>query len=93
MERNEYLNLCRSCSVLPEGLHGIKLNVPDDCIVCFYDTKYYPQEYILGFDKVGNPTHTAILHDLKANSVIRCPLSKVEKYTNGGVDNEKRRNT
>ncbi len=71
MDRTEYLNLCKKVSLfLP--------NIPDDCLVEYDGITYYPQSYKLSFDK-GNTVHTAILHDLKANSVRRCPLEKVKR--------------
>ena len=71
MDRTEYLNLCKKVSVLSP-------NIPSDCLVEYDGVTYYPQSYQLSFDK-GEAIHTAILHDLKANSVMRCPLEKVIK--------------
>lgn len=71
MDRTEYLNLCKKVSVsLP--------NIPNDCLVEYGGTTFYPQAYQLSFDK-GTTIHTAILHDLRANSVMRCPLEKVKR--------------
>ena len=70
MDRTEYLNLCKKVSILP--------TIPTDCIVEYDGINYYPQAYELSFDK-GETKHMAILHDLKANSVMRCPLDRVEK--------------
>lgn len=71
MDRTEYLNLCKKVSVLSP-------NIPSDCLVEYDGVTYYPQSYELSFSK-GEAIHTAILHDLKANSVMRCPLEKVIK--------------
>lgn len=69
MDRTEYLNLCKKASVfLP--------NIPDDCLVEYDGVTYYPEAYKLSFDK-GNTIHTAILHDLKAKSVMCCALDRV----------------
>lgn len=70
MDRTEYLNLCKKVSVLP--------NIPDDCQVEYEGVTYYPQAYQLSFIK-GTTVHTAILHGLKAKSVMYCPLDKVNK--------------
>ena len=68
MDRTEYLNLCKKVSVLG--------SVPSDCLVEYNGVTYYPQAYQLSFSK-GTTVHTAILHDLKANSVMCCPLDRV----------------
>ena len=71
MDRTDYLNLCKKVSIfLP--------NIPDDCLVEYDGITYYPQSYELSFIK-GNTIHTAIIHDLKANSVMCCPLEKVKR--------------
>jgi len=79
VDRKEYLEWCRDCAVLPDGLYGTKKQVSQDRIVYFEGLAYYPQSYILNFDKNGQAVHSAVLHDLKANSVTQCPLEKVEK--------------
>lgn len=75
MDRTEYLNLCKKVSIkLP--------HIPTDCIVEYDGIAYYPQAYELSFDK-GETKHIAVLHDLKANSVMRCPLDKVGLKSSG----------
>ena len=69
--------------MLKNGICGIKENVPDDLKVVHNGVVYYPVAYELSFDK-GQPTHTAILHDLKANAIIECNLERVEKYEQSG---------
>ena len=66
-------------SVLKNGICGIKENVPDELMVVYNGIKYYPVAYELSFDK-GQPTHTAILHDLQANSITSADLERVTKY-------------
>ena len=80
MQRTEYLELCQKVSVLNNGICGIKENVPDELMVVYSGIKYYPVAYKLSFDDKGNVRHTAILHDLKANSITSADLGKVEKY-------------
>lgn len=88
MERKEYLEWCRDCAVLPQGMYHIRRNVPDGRKVVFNGIPYYPQGYLLEFDERGATVHTAILHDLVANSVVRCPLQKVEKFHQEVVSSE-----
>ena len=67
MERKQYLELCQ------------KYAVGEDIRVKYKDTEYRPYRYELGFDKQGNSTHTAILKDLKANSIIYVMLKDVKE--------------
>ena len=79
MHRTAYLELCQKVSVLKNGICGIKENVPDELMVVYNGIEYYPTSYELSFDDKGNVRHTAILHDLKANSIINADLRKVKK--------------
>ena len=79
MDRKLYLELSQKVSVLKNGICGIKENVPNELIVVYNGIKYYPVSYELSFDN-GKPTHTTILHDLKANSITSADLGKVTKY-------------
>ena len=79
MDRKLYLELCQKASVLKNGVCGIKENVPDELTVLYNGIKYYPVAYELSFNN-GKPTHTAILHDLKANSIMNTDLERVIKY-------------
>lgn len=78
MQRNDYLQVCQKVSML-KSKSGIKQNVPDDLKVIYNGIIYYPVAYELSFDE-GRPKHTAILHDLKANSITSADLEKVTKY-------------
>lgn len=80
IERNIFLQMCQKVSVLKNGICGIKENVPNGLMVVYNDIKYYPVAYELSFDDKGNVRHTAILHDLKANSITSADLGKVTKY-------------
>ena len=80
MNRKLYIELCQKVSVLKSGICGIKENVPDELMVVCSGIKYYPVAYKLSFDDKGNVRHTAILHDLKANSIMNANLEKVAKY-------------
>lgn len=78
MERAEYLQMCQKCSVLKSEHCGTKENVPDDLKVIYDGIIYYPVAYELSFEN-GETQHTAVLHDLKSNSVTHAELSKVDK--------------
>ena len=80
IERNEFLQMCQKVSVLKNGVCGIKENVPDELKVIYNGIAYYPVSYELSFDDKGNVRHTAILHDLKANSIMNVNLERVTKY-------------
>lgn len=80
MERKLYLELCQKVSALKSGICGVKENVPDELKVAHNNIAYYPVAYKLSFDNKGGVLHTAILRDLKANSITECKLEKVEKY-------------
>lgn len=67
MERKRYLELCQ------------KYAVGCDVKVLYKDIKYHPYRYELGFDDKGNSIHTAILKDLKANSLLYCRLEDVKE--------------
>ena len=80
MQRDIFLQMCQKVSMLKSGICGIKENVPDELTVVYNGIKYYPVAYELSFDDKGNIRHTAILHDLKANSITSADLGKVIKY-------------
>lgn len=80
MQRNDYLQVCQKVSVLKNGISGIKENVPNELKVVYNGIKYYPVAYKLSFDDKGNVRHTAVLHDLKANSITSADLGTVMKY-------------
>lgn len=79
IDRKEYLEWCRECATLPRGTYGTRQMVPEYRKVNVNGMTYYPQGYLLEFDYDGRALHTAILHDLHANSIITCPLEKVIK--------------
>ena len=67
MERKRYLELCQ------------KYAVDGDIKVLYKGALYHPYRYELGFNDKGNSIHTAILKDLKANSVVYTMLENVEE--------------
>ena len=78
MDRKQYIELCRQCSMLKSGLLGIKCNVPDNLKVTYNGAEYYPVAYELSFNAAGETVHTAIIHDLKANSICHVLLRDVK---------------
>lgn len=79
MNRKEYLELCQKVSVLPETTMHIKAQIPPELTVSYNGIQFYPTGYEMTF-KQGVSQHTAILHDMKAHSVIYADLEKVERY-------------
>ena len=79
MDRTEFLQMAQKISVLKSGICGIKQNIPDDLKVIHNEIVYYPAAYELSFNN-GETQHTAILHDLNANSVTHADLERVSKY-------------
>ena len=67
MERKRYLELCQ------------RYAVGEDIRVKYKDTEYHPYRYELGFDDTGKSIHTAILKDLKANSVVYTMLESIKE--------------
>ena len=80
MERKQYLELCQKVAVLPSGVMGIKLEVPDELKVTAFGCTYYPEKRVAGFDSKGDLVLYARLHDLKSHSTIEVPLEDVEAY-------------
>ncbi|MBE7064171.1 MAG: hypothetical protein E7390_10375 [Ruminococcaceae bacterium] len=79
MDKKEYISRCQKVSVLPQGVGGIKQNVPDELCVLYKGLKLYPHAYMLAFDEVtGEPIHVAVLHDMDVNSIRHVDLAKVE---------------
>lgn len=76
-KRDDFINLCVKCSVLPSGSLGIKSNVPDMLQVKYNGVNYYPIGYAIKFRDDGSMMHVGILHDLKANTTIDVELDKV----------------
>lgn len=75
MDRNEYLKFCQSCSMYIES----KKEIPSNLFVMYENIKYIPFKYEMSFNK-GNVQNTAILKDLKANSVTYARLERVVNF-------------
>lgn len=73
MDRTTYLERMRAA--LYHIAHG---GLREGDIVTCGGMRYYPYRYVLGCDGDGNWTHTAVLHDLNADSVRDCRLEDVE---------------
>ena len=69
MERTKYLQLCQLNAVYPKSRK-----------VKFDGHEYYPVNYILGYDKTGQTTHTAQIKNVKAGQChLFVRLSEVEE--------------
>lgn len=83
MDRNKYLHLCRKCAMIKsEEVYGVKSNVPDELRVVYNGAEYYPDSYVLRFNRDGTVNHTSVIHDLHANSITHAPLEKVTEKVN-----------
>ena len=80
IERKTYLEMCQRVSVLTGGIFGIKQNVPDNLKVVYDGIAYYPVSLDISFDKDGRVINTAIIHSLRANSVIEINLKDIRPY-------------
>ena len=78
MNRADFLEMCKAVAVLPGGIGGVK-QTPPELHLKYNGMTFYPIGYKLSFTKYGNPAHTAILHDINANSIIECDLLKLER--------------
>lgn len=67
MERKRYLELCQ------------KYAIGCDVRVKYKDTEHRPYRYELGFDSNGKSIHTAILRDIKANSISYVRLENIKE--------------
>lgn len=66
MERKEFLLICQKNAISGEEL------------VTYNGIKYRPISYAIRFDKLGKAKHTAVLHSVKADSVLNVSLEDVE---------------
>ena len=83
MDRKEYLNLCRECAMMcDEGMYRMKVDVPECLHVVFQGCRYYPEGYQLSYNRDGSVVHTAIIHDLRANSICHVELAALTKAVN-----------
>ena len=47
-------------------------------LVTYDGVKYHPISYAIRFDKLGKAKHTAVLHSVKADSILNVKLEDVE---------------
>ena len=81
MDRKEFLQICQRVSVLPETTMHIKTAIPPELTVLYEGIQFYPVGYEMTF-KQGISQHTAILHDMKSNNIVKVKLERVERYVN-----------
>ena len=79
MDRKEFLQICQRVSVLPETTMHIKTEIPPELTVLYEGIQFYPVAYEMSF-KGGISQHTAILHDMKANNIVKVNLERVKRY-------------
>lgn len=58
-----------------------KTAIPPELTVMCDGIQFYPIGYEITF-KQGISQHTAILHDMKSNNIVKVKLERVEKYVN-----------
>ena len=80
MDRTEFFRIAQKVAVYTNRCRNLSKPLLEDCIVVLYGIKYYPQYVQVGYDEFGKVINTAILHDLKANSIMNVDLEKVTKY-------------
>lgn len=78
MERKQFLEMCQKVSTLPETTMHIKTEIPPELTVLYEGIQFYPIAYEMSF-KDGISQHTAILHDMKAHSIVKVDLEKVKR--------------
>lgn len=81
MDRKEFLQICQRVSVLPETTMHIKTEILPELTVLYEGIQFYPVGYEMTY-KQGISQHTAILHDMKANDIVKVKLERVKKYVN-----------
>ena len=64
--------------MLPETAMHIKTEIPPELTVLYEGIQFYPIGYEMSF-KHGISQHTAILHDMKAHSIVKVDLEKVKR--------------
>lgn len=79
MDRKEFLQICQRVSVLTETTMHIKTEIPPELTVLYEGIQFYPIGYEMTF-KQGISQHTAILHDMKANNIIKVNLERIKRY-------------
>lgn len=78
MDRNNFIQKCQKAS-FKQDVSGSWWSVQwkKEELVSYRDDLYVPIDYRFGFQR-GNPTHVAILHSTRTNSVLQVPLADVK---------------
>ena len=79
MDRTEFFKMAQKVAVYTNRCRNLSKSLLEDCIVVHNGIKYYPQYVQVGYDEFGKVINIAILHDLRANSIINADLRKVKK--------------
>lgn len=79
MERRRYLEMCAAVAMMPKKTQGIK-EVPEQLLVVYEESTYYPEAYVMYFDELGSPVNYGLLHDLNAqSSVVYAKLDQIRE--------------
>ena len=79
MDRKEFLQICQKVSVLPETTMHTKTAIPPELTVLYEGIQFYPTGYEMTY-KQAISQHTAILHDMKSNNIVKVKLERVKRY-------------
>ena len=79
LELKEYMKLCRTAAMLPDGACKIKAFVPEELTVTCKGWTFYPLSVEKRFDGEGREVYLAHLHSMNANSVLIEKLKNVYK--------------
>lgn len=72
--------MAQECAILVKRWYGWEPpSIPDRLLVKLNGADYVPMGYRMDFEpRTGNPIHTAVLHDLLADSIIGASFSEIE---------------
>ena len=86
MDRTEFFRMAQKVAVYTNRCENLSKPLLEDCIVVHNGIKYYPQYVQVGYDELGRVINIAILHDLKAHSVLEVGLDKIFPCNNQGKE-------
>lgn len=78
MDRTEFFKMAQKVAVYTNRCRNLSKPLLEDCIVEYKGIKYYPQYVQVGYDEFGKVINIAILHDLRANSIMNADLRNVK---------------
>ena len=78
MERNDYLKLCQKTAMKFTRPDWKKAEVDSEYIVHLGGRPYIAYGYEMTFSETGYPNHTAILEDIKSDTLVYVNVGKVD---------------